>query len=132
MKRIILLGFIVSLSMTRLAAQPDSLRIETGQAAGDSVEYELIVLDPGFESFLQMQPSMDYYSQQYYEHWNYRYVTEWNNRHNQPLQYGDLYETYIDYRDGINYGLELNYRLFYYFRFFEKEHGVKLLPEKAF
>lgn len=63
----------------------------------DSVEYELIVLDPKFESWLATQPPATFYSQQYYETWNQQYVTEWNHRHNNPLRYGSFYETYIDY-----------------------------------
>lgn len=124
---LILFGFLLTLN-----AQSDTLRFEPATEESDSVEYELIVLDPGYDSYLIMQPPMEYYSKQYYEMWNFRYVTEWNYRHMQPLQYGDIYETYIDYRPEIDYGLELNYKLFYYFRFFEKENNVDLLPEKVF
>lgn len=124
---LILFGFLLTLN-----AQSDTLRFEPATEESDSVEYELIVLDPGYDSYLIMQPPKEYYSKQYYEMWNFRYVTEWNYRHMQPLQYGDIYETYIDYRPEIDYGLELNYKLFYYFRFFEKENNVDLLPEKVF
>ncbi|MEX2371967.1 MAG: DUF6146 family protein [Bacteroidales bacterium] len=132
MKRNILMMLVVSAAVVQLHAQSDTLRFEPQDEATDSVEYELIVFDPGYETFLLMQPFMEYHSQQYYENWNWRYATEWNYRHNSPLVYGDIYETYIDYRQNIDYGLELNYRLFYYFRFFEKENGVDLLPEKVF
>ncbi|MGQ1890724.1 DUF6146 family protein [Thermophagus sp. OGC60D27] len=94
----------------------------------DSVEYELIVLDPGFESWLISQPPANYYSQQYYENWNQRYVTEWNHRHSSPLRYGSFYETAIDYDPSVDYGLELNYRLYSYFRFIEHEYGIVLIP----
>jgi hypothetical protein len=119
-------------SAVSLQAQGDTLRIEPAGEPSDSVEYELIVLDPGYEAFLVTQPSKEFYSQHYYENWNMRYVTEWNNRYRQPHIYGDLYQTYIDYRTTIDYGLELNYRLYYYFRFFEKENNVDLLPERVF
>lgn len=122
---------IVALSM-HVRAQSDTLRFSTSEIEADSVEYELIVLDPGYDLFLASQPSMEFYSQQYYESWNIRYVTEWNYRHMQAHTYGDNYETYIDYRQEINYGLELNYKLYYYFRFFEKENNVKLLPGRVF
>jgi len=94
----------------------------------DSVEYELIVIDPGYETFLATQKPASFFSQEYYETWNYRYVTEWNIRHSSPLVYGSLYETRIDYDPWIDYGLELNYRLYYYFRFFEKTNGIRLIP----
>ena len=113
-------------------AQQDTLRFANPDAPADSVEYELIVLDPGYETFLATQKPMEFYAQSYYEQWNHRYVIEWNYRHMQPLRYGDIYETYIDYQPSVDYGLKLNYRLYYYFRFFEKENGVDLLPEKVF
>ena len=130
-KQITLLVFLICLA-PMLSAQQDTLRFEENVGSNDSVEYELIVMDPGYESFLLMQKSMEFYSQSYYESWNQRYVTEWNYRHSQPLRYGDMYETYIDYSPHIDYGPELNYKLYYYFQFFEKKHGVKLLPERAF
>jgi hypothetical protein len=123
---------LVSSSLSPLFAQSDTLHFDSEATANDSVEYELIVLDPGYESFLLSQPPKEFYSQPYYEQWNSRYVMEWNNRHSQSLTYGDIYEVYIDYQQNIDYGMELNYRLYYYFRFFEKENRVDLLPEKVF
>ena len=132
MKRLIILMMIISAGWGQALGQQDTLRFEAEGEDADSVEYELIVLDPGYDAFLAMQPHMEYHSQQYYENWNLRYVREWNYRHSQPLRFGNIYETYIDYRPNIDYGLELNYKLYYYFRFFEKENGVDLLPEKVF
>jgi hypothetical protein len=129
MKQMILFVFLICLA-PMLAAQQDTLRFEQNVVEDDSVEYELIVIDPGYESFLLMQKPMEFYSQSYYESWNQRYVTEWNYRHSQPLRYGDMYETYIDYSPHTDYGPELNYKLYYYFQFFEKKHGVNLLPER--
>ena len=111
------------------AQQPPQVKLVKNNAEEekDSVEYELIVLDPRFESWLATQPSANFYSQQYYETWNQQYVTEWNHRHNNPQRYGSFYETYIDYDPHIDYGLELNYRLYYYFRFIEDEYGIVLV-----
>ncbi|MEX0982231.1 MAG: DUF6146 family protein [Bacteroidales bacterium] len=128
MKKYISLFTILFSLAPLLSAQQDTLKLKKNEVSKDSVEYELIIIDPGFEFFLATQKPMEFYSQSYYETWNYRYVTEWNYRHSQPLTYGDIYETYIDYSPHIDYGLELNYKLYYYFRFFEKKHGVKLLP----
>jgi len=117
--------------MTGVNAQSDTLKFEPGGGGSDSVEYELIVLDPGYEMYLATQPSKEFYTQSYYEAWNSRYVSEWNYRHSNPLTFGNIYETYIDYSQNIDYGLELNYKLYHYFRFFEKENGVDLLPERG-
>ena len=97
----------------------------------DSTEYELIVMDSGFESWLATQPPANYHSRQYYETWNRQYVNEWNQRHNSPIQYGDFYETKIDYDPNVDYGLELNYKLYYYFLFIEDEYGITLIRRRG-
>ncbi len=38
------------------------------------------------------------------------------------------YDSYIDYNPNIDYGLDLNYKLYYYFRYFEEKHGIRLYP----
>jgi hypothetical protein len=105
----------------------NQVKVKPDSVAVDSVEYELIVLDPGFESWLSTKPSMNFYSKEYYETRNRLYVTEWNIRNLNPIRYGDLYDTAIEYFPNIDYGLELNYRLYYYFRFFEETNRVKLI-----
>lgn len=130
MFRIIQIVLFLGIGM-QVHAQGDTLRFDPGSESTDSLEYELIVLDPGYESFLVLQPSMEFYAQFYYEMWNSRYVTEWNYRHMNPMQFGTIYEVYIDYQESIDYGLELNYRLYYYFKFFEKENDVVLVPGKV-
>ncbi len=95
--------------------------------AEDSLEYQIIVLDVKYETFLAMQPSENFYSQSYYEGWNRQYVVEWNIRHNNPLRFGSFYATEINYHPNIDYGLTLNYRLYNYFIFIEKEYGIRLI-----
>jgi hypothetical protein len=106
-----------------LALRADTLKT-------DSVEYELVVFDPGFETWLLNQHPMNYYSKEYYETKNLFYVNEWNYRYDHPLQYGNLYETKIDYSPNVDYGLELNYKLYYYFQFFEEQNHVSLLGNR--
>ena len=138
-KTMLLLALMIGISLTGCKTvrkaesptqQPPQAKLVKNNAeeAKDSVEYELIVLDPKFEAWLATQPPANFYSQQYYETWNQQYVTEWNHRHNNPLRYGSFYETHIDYDPHIDYGLELNYRLYSYFRFIEDEYGIVLIP----
>ncbi|TAJ14066.1 hypothetical protein DMA11_06855 [Marinilabiliaceae bacterium JC017] len=109
---------------------PQKVEIATEQQ--DTVEYELIVFDPGFETYLQTQPHPQwYYSNEYYRNWNVRYSVEWNIRYQNPLRYGDFYETDIPYDSGIDYGVEFNYRLYHYFQFIEKEYGVVLISRRG-
>jgi hypothetical protein len=95
----------------------------------DSTEYQLIIIDIGFESWLATQKPMNYYSDDYYKSWNLRYVREWNYLYNLG-KYPDYIESYVDYRPGIEYGTELNYRLYQYFQFFEHKYKISLVKRR--
>ena len=101
--------------------------IKADTISADSLEYRLIILDPGFESWLATQPSKDFYSNDYYEIKNRLYITEWNLRYISGSRNG-LYENYIDYKMDTNYGIDLNYKLYNYFKYFEKTNHVHLIP----
>ena len=118
--------FIVASCKTSKSDVNQKQRVEM-TSDNDSTEYSLIVLDPGYESYLATTPSANFYSQQYYEGWNKQYVVEWNARNRNPLIYGGFYETHIDYDPYEDYGLDLNYRLYYYFQFIKDEYGVVLV-----
>jgi hypothetical protein len=100
--------------------------IRNDTISADSLEYRLVVDDPGFETWLATQLPESYYSKDYYEQKNRLYVMAWNMRY-QSIRNSALYNSYIDYRPNIDYGLDLNYKLFYYFKYFEKMNNVKLL-----
>jgi hypothetical protein len=44
-----------------------------------------------------------------------------------PFKFGDFYESHIDYDALTDYGLDLNYKLYNYFRFVEDEYGINLI-----
>jgi hypothetical protein len=82
--------------------------------ANDSLEYEVIIIDNGFSSWLvsRAQPR-NYHSLSYLETKNQFYVLEWNNRVMQPQRYSpNLYEMTIDYSPNIRYGYEVNYLIY--------------------
>jgi hypothetical protein len=130
MKRVVIIGLVLLAFLCQAGycqKSKNQAKVITDTTAVDSVEYKLIVLDPGFESWLATKPGMNFYSKDYYELKNRLFVLEWNLRYQSPMRYGELYETRIDYDPTIDYGLYLNYRLYYYFRFFEETNHVKLL-----
>lgn len=92
--------------------------------ANDSLEYEIIIFDIGYETYLNTIAKPDwYYSQATLETKNLFYVIEWNIRARNPLQYNpNIYENVIDYNSNINYGLEVNYKLYNYFKFVEYKY----------
>ncbi len=124
-------AFIVLLAMFSCKTVQKSTSTEKGKIAieeNDSVEYELIVFDPGYDTYIQSLPyPKDYYSNDYYQSWNRRYVDVWNYRCGQPSLFGDFYDTTIYYDSLIDYGLEFNFRLYHYFLFIEKQYGITLI-----
>jgi len=91
------------------------------------LEYEIIIIEPGFNSWLIIQKPMSYYSQSTLENKNQFYITSWNQRVLQPFKYStNLYEMRIDYDSHIDYGLEVNYKLFMYFTYFQQKYKQKL------
>jgi len=96
----------------------------------DSVEYELIVLDVGFESWYILQDSpARYRSQQYYEEWNRQYVSAWNYNAGQPGR-RSFFQSIIGYEPFEDYGFELNHKLFYYFQYVEQVLKIPILSNR--
>jgi hypothetical protein len=96
--------------------------------ANDSLEYEIIIFDIGFNTWLNSiaQP-IGFYSQQYMENLNRIYVTTWNNRVLNSSQFDpQVYNNIINYEFGTDYGLEVNYKLFNYFLFAQQKYKMRL------
>jgi Family of unknown function (DUF6146) len=96
--------------------QSDTIRI-----ANDSLEYEVIIIDAGFSSWMNGRAKpRGFYGIDYLENRNQIYVTEWNNRAKQPQRYDTmLYEKQINYDRNIHYGYEVNYLIYNYFIYFQ-------------
>ena len=93
---------------------------DTIRIANDSLEYEVIIIDSGFNSWLYGNAKpRGFYSESYLENRNQIYVTEWNNRVMQPQRYNNLYEMQINYDRNIHYGYEVNYLIYNYMIFFQ-------------
>ena len=111
-------------SEEKQASTSDTVRI-----VNEDVEYEVIIIEPGFNTWLasRAQPR-DFYSQNYLETKNFRYVTEWNNRVLQPNRYSpNLYEMQINYQRNVDYGYEVNYLIYNYFIYFQNTYKQNLL-----
>lgn len=100
---------------------------DTVRIANDSLEYEVIIIDPGFNSWLlgRAKPR-GFYGEPFMRAHNVQWVTEWNNRVMQPQRYGDMYLMRIDYDAHINYGYEVNYLLYNYLVYFQINNNQKL------
>lgn len=99
--------------------------------ANDSLEYEVIIFDIGFNQYLNtVARPMGFYSQNYLENWNNIYITNWNIRVQNPTRYDpNLYANLIDWDPLIDYGMEVNYKLFNYFQFAQLKYNIRLDSE---
>jgi hypothetical protein len=101
---------------------------DTIKIANKDIEYEVIIIDPGFNTWLNsLAYPRGFYDQSYLETKNQQYINEWNYRFSQPQQYNrDLYEMSIDYDSTINYGYEVNYLIYNYMVYFQNNYRQKL------
>ena len=122
------IGCSTSKSVVVEKEKPTGIKSDTIRIANDKLEYEVIIIDPGFSSWLisNAQPR-NYHSQSYLESKNQIWISEWNNRVLQPMRYSpNLYEMTIDYTPSIDYGYEVNYLIYNYLVYFQNTYKQKL------
>jgi len=108
----------------------NTIKNDTLEADSDTTEYDIIIMDSGFNSWLMSSARPEgYYSQSFLENRNYKWVVAWNQRVNQPFQYDpNLYMMRIDYDPNIDYGYQVNYKLYNYFVYFQLKYNQQLTP----
>ncbi len=107
---------------------PDKItKNDTIRIANDSLEYEIIIIEPGFSSWLLSQPPKGYYGISYLETKNQIWTTEYNTRVRGIGANRNLYEQEINYDPFIRYGLDVNYLLYNYFVYFQKTYNQKFI-----
>lgn len=107
----------------------DSLvKSDTVSISSDETDYEIIIIEPGFNGWLQSTARPEgYYSQSFLEGRNRLYVQAWNQRNLQPHTYDpNLYELRIDYDPFTDYGYDVNYKLYNYFIYFQLKYKQRL------
>jgi hypothetical protein len=95
-------------------------------SSNDSAEYEIIITDIHFDLWYQMNyneakdRTVDYYRSKILVA-----VQRWNDYYRQGKSI-EVIDSYIDYQPQIDYGIEVNRKLFWYFKFVEDYYKVKL------
>lgn len=110
-------------------ANEDSLvENDTVSISSDESDYEIIIIEPGFNSWLLSSARPEgFHSQQWLESRNIIMVQAWNQRNMQPSVYDpNLYELRIDYDANTDYGYEVNYKLYNYFLYFQIKYKQRL------
>ena len=129
-----IVGFIVAIiscTAPKSNMQPVDKTVvknDTVRIANDSLEYEVIIIDPGFNTWLaSVARPRNFYSLTLFETKNYFWVSEYNRRVLDPYRYDpNLYEMRIDYQSNVRYGYEVNYLIYNYFLYFQREYKQKL------
>lgn len=104
----------------------NNIASDTVRIANDSLEYEIIIIEPGFNAFLATQPSKGFHGLNFLETRNRLFVTEYNQRVNNPQIFSPkLYPIPINYEFNVDYGLEVNYKLYNYFLFFQRKYNQR-------
>lgn len=100
---------------------------DTVRIANDSLEYEIIIIEPGFPLFINsIARPRGYHSQAFLENKNRFLVQDYNMRVRNPQRYNpNLYVQEINYDPQIDYGYEVNYLLYNYFVFFSREYNQR-------
>lgn len=93
--------------------------------------FDVVFKDNGFYAWLNKQEPKKNFYESTLEIQNSQYASEWNKRVANPKMYdSNLYSHTINYeiKPKKRYGLDVNYELFMYFKFFEEKHE-KLLEK---
>ncbi len=103
---------------------------DTVKIADAENEYEILIIEPGFYTWLNSIARPEgYYSQHFLENRNELFVLEWNRRVLFPTQYdAQLYMWQINYNRTIDYGYDVNYKLYNYFIYIQRKYNQRLGP----
>jgi hypothetical protein len=135
MKKSVAIIIIVLLLVVNCKAQDKksikndtTVKNDTIRIANEALEYEILIIDPGFNGwFTSNAKPRNYYSQSFLEGRNRIWVNEWNLRASLPNTFNpSLYEMQINYQFNIDYGYEVNYMLFNYLAYFQISNRIKL------
>ena len=122
--------FILSGSFAFSAAdhhtQTDTLKLdEAVENDNDTITYELIIFDLGFNSwYIRESRPADFYSQPFLERWNKILTDQWNQLLHSSRRRDCAPELYLDYDPHIDYGMPFNHELFYYFKYTHQKCGL--------
>lgn len=97
---------------------------DTVKIANEKLEYEVIIIDVGFVTWLNTRAfPRNYLSEIFMENKNQFYVSEWNRRVLNSQQFDpNLYEMNINYDSSVHYGYEVNYLIYNYMIYFQNTY----------
>ncbi len=127
MKLLYLIGIVTMLVYACSPARNASKSAATvALSSQDSTEYEIYIDDMRFDQWYLMNYSeAKDHSDEYYRSRNLVAVPRWNDYYRQGNGI-EVIDSYIDYQPQIDYGIEVNRKLYWYFKYIEEKYGIKL------
>ena len=119
----ILVLVVCACNTPRKTAKQSAGKIEIS----DSTEYEITIIDPDFDLWYMMNfsPAKDR-TNEFYRSKNLIAVNNWNDyflrgRYQHAIDYN------INYSPATDYGIEVNRKLYWYFKYIEDKSNIRLL-----
>jgi hypothetical protein len=127
MKPALFIAILVMLAMacSQVREAPKSLAAVT-LSSNDSTQYEIYISDLQFDQWygINYSDSKDH-SLDYYHSKNLVAVSNWN-AYFRSGKYTDVIDCQINYEPQIDYGIEVNRRLFWYFKYVQENTNISL------
>jgi hypothetical protein len=97
------------------------------QNSQDSTEYEVIIFDIHFENWYLMNYSeAKDRSNDYYRSKNRVAAANWNDYY-RAGRYIEVIDSYVNFEPQIDYGIDVNRKLYWYFKYVQENYNVRLL-----
>lgn len=111
----------------KVSSSDKQLTIKTDSSLkNDSIEYELLLIDPEFDHWYLIHFSIAKdYSNTYYRNKNQVGVSTWNDYFTRN-RYPRMIDDYIYWDNSIDYGMEVNRKLYWYFKYYEDAFNIRL------
>jgi len=127
MKKLLFPVFILLLAWSCSSVQKTGTSEKHFVIISDSTEYEITIIDTEFDLWylLNYSEAKDH-TNEYYRSKNQVGVINWNGNYNRG-RYQRVIENYINFDNSIDYGIEVNRKLYWYFKYTEDKFKIRLL-----
>ncbi len=127
MKNLLVLSFLIMLIWSCNTSQKTSKRPTGKIEIADSTEYEITIIDPDFDIWYLMNfsPAKDR-TNEFYRSKNQTAVNNWNGYYSRG-RYRHSIDCSINYSPATDYGIEVNRKLYWYFKYTEYKFNIYLL-----
>jgi hypothetical protein len=126
MKKLIFSLFVLLIVWSCTPSQKSGSSERHSTIKSDSTEYEITIIDNDFDQWylINYSPAKDY-SNEYYRGKNQVAVINWNDYFTRN-RYHRVIEDYIFYDNSVDYGIDVNRKLYWYFKYIEDVSKIRL------